>query len=143
MWGPMGECMNVAGHSAVVHWVSNSILRLVIAHATLIILQPIRLWDKPWYGGQLHGTSHAPNLHRYKSYTSYKPNVFGNCFGNLCIQFKKLSTSWHVSCKRKANSTEAIPVAEQHRGPAGSCCGLCSLDPEFCNHLHGSLWRLR
>lgn len=67
----MGELMNVAGHSAVVHLVSDSIVSLIIAHTTLIILQPIRILDKPWYGGQLQGTSHAPNLKRYMSYTSY------------------------------------------------------------------------
>ena len=60
----MGECMVVAGNCAVVHWGSHAIVRLIITHAALIILQTIRLWDKPWDGGQLHGTSHTTNLHR-------------------------------------------------------------------------------
>lgn len=60
----MRESMVVAGHSAVVHWVTHAIVRLIVAHAALIVLQTVRLRDKPWNGGQLHSTSHPPNLHR-------------------------------------------------------------------------------
>lgn len=76
----MGEGMVVAGHGAVVHWVSQSIVGLIVAHAALIILQTVRLWDKPWNGGQLHGTSHTANLHRdrLQNNTSFKPNAVEN-----------------------------------------------------------------
>ena len=60
----MGVCMVVAGHSAVVHWVSHPIVRFIIANAALIILQTVRLWNKPRDGGELQSTSHTPNLHR-------------------------------------------------------------------------------
>lgn len=43
----MGEPMKVAGYGAVVHWVSHAIVRLIIAHAALVILQTVRFWDKP------------------------------------------------------------------------------------------------
>lgn len=44
----MGECVVVPGHSAIVHWVSHAVVRLIKAHAALIILQTVRLWNKPW-----------------------------------------------------------------------------------------------
>lgn len=69
--------MQVAGHGAVVHLVSHAIVGLVVAHAALIVLQTVRLRDKPGDGGELHGTSHTPDLHRdnksYKSNTAGKP----------------------------------------------------------------------
>lgn len=63
-WGTMRKCMEVAGHSAVVHWVSQSIVGLIITHAALIILQTVRLCDKPRDGRQLQCTSHTHNLQR-------------------------------------------------------------------------------
>lgn len=62
----MRECMGVAWNSAVVHWVSHPVVRLIVAHAALIILQTIRFWNKPWDGGQLHSTSHSSNLRQDK-----------------------------------------------------------------------------
>lgn len=58
--------MVVAGHCAVVHWVSHAVVRLIVANAALIVLQAIWLRDKPRNGGQLHSTSHTPDLHRQK-----------------------------------------------------------------------------
>lgn len=63
-WGTMRKCMEVAGHSAVVHWVSQSIVGLIITHAALVILQTVRLCDKPRDGRQLQCTSHTHNLQR-------------------------------------------------------------------------------
>lgn len=63
-WGPMGKCMVISRHSAVVHWVPHSIVGLIITHAALIILQPIRIWDISRDGGKLHGTSHTSNLNK-------------------------------------------------------------------------------
>lgn len=58
--------MGVAGHSAVMHWRCHAIVGLIKAHAALVILQTVWLWNKPWNGGKLHTTSHRPNLHRDK-----------------------------------------------------------------------------
>lgn len=64
-WGPVGECVVVvAWQCAEVHWVSHAIVGLIVANAALIVLQTVRLWDKPRHGGQLQGTSHTPDLHR-------------------------------------------------------------------------------
>ena len=41
----------VAGHSAVVQRVPHAIIRLIKAHAALIIFQTVRIWDKPRNGG--------------------------------------------------------------------------------------------
>lgn len=46
-WGSVGEGMVVSGHSAVVNGGYQTIVSVVKAHATLIILQTIRLGDKP------------------------------------------------------------------------------------------------
>lgn len=56
------EGMVIAGHSAVVHWVSHAIVWFIVANAALIILQTIRFCHKPRDRGQLHGASHSPNL---------------------------------------------------------------------------------
>lgn len=79
--------MVVAGHSAVVHWMSHAIVGLIVTDAALIILQTIRLWDKPCDGGQLQGTSHTPNLHidRVQNNTSYKPNAVANTYDGLYV----------------------------------------------------------
>lgn len=85
----MGIRVVVAGYGAVVHRVSHAIVGLIVAHAALIILQTVRLWDKPRNRGQLHGTAHTPNLHRdeFQNDRSYnKPNAAANMqwFVNLC-----------------------------------------------------------
>lgn len=59
----MGVCMMVARYSAVVYWVSQSIVRIFKSHTALVIFQPVWLRDKPWDRGELHGTSHSPDLH--------------------------------------------------------------------------------
>lgn len=58
----MGEGVMVTGNRTKVQWVSQSIIRFIKAHAALIILQPVRIWDKSRDGGQLHCTSHTPHL---------------------------------------------------------------------------------
>lgn len=59
-WGYTSVCVVVEGHGPVVHWVAHAVVRLIVADAALIILQTVRIRDKPWNGGQLW----RPNLNR-------------------------------------------------------------------------------
>ena len=92
--------MQVAGHGAVVHLVSHAVVGLVVAHAALIVLQTVRLRDKPGDGGELHGTSHTPDLHRDTINHTSQMLLVNLCYGlhmcSLHIAWKQ-STEFSVS----------------------------------------------